>query len=81
MPTAFVLMRCDEKDELEIKRSLHEMGVTVVVRSTIGHYDIVAKITSPNLEHLNEALEDIHGNNKIRSSKVLLGVKQAAEAA
>ncbi|MGI0088664.1 MAG: hypothetical protein ACREBI_12010 [Nitrosotalea sp.] len=51
------------------------------IQPTVGHYDLVAKITSSSTEHLNETIEEIHCNDKVRSTKVLLGVAKITETA
>jgi hypothetical protein len=76
MPTAFVLIKCEEGAEDKIRRRLDKKDVKMDVQPTIGHYDLVAKVTSPSLEHLNETIEGICGNDKVLSTRVLLGMTQ-----
>ena len=50
------------------------------IQPTVGHYDFVAKITSPDVDRLDEIIEEIHRNDKIRSTNVLR-LNETAEAA
>ena len=50
---------------LDRKDTIHE------IQPTVGHYDFIAKITSPDMEHLDEVIVEIHCNDKVRSTKVL----------
>ena len=80
MPTAFVLIKGEEGAEDKIKSNLDEKDTVSEIQSTIGHYDFVAKITSPDVDHLDEIIGEIHGNDKVRSTKVLR-LNEAVEAA
>lgn len=71
MPSAYVLMKCEEGAETRIIKSLAREDVIKEVQPTIGHYDLVAKITSPNMEDMDEIIQWIHRDEKIRSAKVL----------
>jgi len=46
----------------------------------VGHYDFVAKVTSPDMEHLDELIGEIRCNDKVRSTNVLR-LNEGAEAA
>ena len=81
MPTAFVLIKCEDGAERKIMRSFDKTDVRWDVQPTVGQYDFIAKIASPSLEHLNEIIEEIRANDEVRSTKVLLGMAEAAEAA
>ena len=50
------------------------------IQPTVGHYDFVAKITSPDIELLDELIGEIHCNDKVRSTNVLR-LNEAVEAA
>jgi DNA-binding Lrp family transcriptional regulator len=78
MPTAFVLIKCEDGPEHKMVRSFDKTDVTMDVQPTVGHYDLVAKIRSSNLEDLNEIIEEIHGNEKVRATKVLLETTETA---
>ena len=80
MPTAFVLIKCDEGTEQGIMKRLGRKDVIREVQPTVGHYDLVAKITSPSIEHLDELIGEIHCDDKVRSTKVLR-LNEAVEAA
>jgi DNA-binding Lrp family transcriptional regulator len=81
MPTAFVLIKCEGGAERKIMKSLDKTDVTWDVQPTIGQYDLIAKIASPSLEELNEVIRKVHRDDRVRSTKVLLGMTEAAEAA
>ncbi len=71
MPSAYVLMRCEEGAE---KRMIRNLNVEVTIREvqpTIGHYDWIAKITSPSVEQMDEIIKEIHSNNEVLSTKIL----------
>ncbi|HKU33406.1 MAG TPA: Lrp/AsnC ligand binding domain-containing protein [Candidatus Nitrosotalea sp.] len=71
MPSAYVLMRCEQGKENEIVQNLTRTGYIKEVQPTIGHYDLVAKLTFPSEDYLDEILEEIRINDKICSTKVL----------
>lgn len=71
MPSAYVLMKCEEGAEKRIIKNLTDADVIQEVQPTIGHYDLVAKITSSSVEDMDEILQRIHRDEKIRSAKVL----------
>ena len=77
MPTAFVLMKCDKGTEDGIIQNLADTDCITEVQPTIGHYDLIAKFTSPNMDDLNELIEEVRRDDKVRSSKVLLGISEA----
>jgi len=80
MPTAFVLIKCEDGAEERIMRNLDRKDTIRELQPTVGHYDFVAKITSPDIEHLDEIIGEIHCNDKVRSTKVLR-LNEAVEAA
>ena len=80
MPTAFVLIKCDEGAEGRIMSNIDRKHTIHEIQPTVGHYDFVAKITSPDMERLDEIIGEIHCNDKVRSTKVLR-LNEAVEAA
>ena len=80
MPTAFVLIKGEEGAEDKIKSNLDGKDTVSEIQSTVGHYDFIAKITSPDVDHLDEIIGEIHSNDKVRSTKVLR-LNEAVEAA
>jgi DNA-binding Lrp family transcriptional regulator len=80
MPTAFVLIKCEEGAEDRIMRNLDGNDTVREIQPTVGHYDLVAKITSPDIEHIDKVIGEIHCNDKVRSTKVLR-LNEAVEAA
>jgi len=77
MPMAFVLMKCDKDTENRIIQNLEDSDCITEVQPTIGHYDLVAKFTSPNMDDLNELIEQVQRDDRVRSAKVLLGISEA----
>ena len=71
MPSAYVLMKCEVGAERRIIKNLSEEDTIGEVQPTIGHYDLVAKITSTTIEHMDEIIKEIHRDDKILSTKVL----------
>jgi len=81
MPTAFVLIKCEEGEESRIMRKLAGTDWIREVQPTVGHYDLLTKVASPSVEQLNKVIEEIHGHDKGRSTKVLLKMNEIAEVA
>ncbi len=71
MPSAYVLMKCEEGAEKRIINNLNVEDTIREVQPTIGHYDLIAKITTPTIEHMDEIIREIHKNNEVLSAKVL----------
>lgn len=71
MPTAFVLMKCDDGAEKRIMRNLVRSDNISEVQHTIGHYDLIAKISSPTHDDVEEMIRKIHRDDQVRASKVL----------
>jgi DNA-binding Lrp family transcriptional regulator len=71
MPTAYVLIKCDEGSEKKIMGKFHGKDTIREIQPTVGHYDFVAKITSPDMDQLDEIIAKIHRNDKVRSTNVL----------
>lgn len=71
MPSAYILMKCDQGKEKEILQNLTRTGCIKEVQPTIGHYDLVAKLTYPSADYLDEILEEIRNDDKVRSTNVL----------
>jgi DNA-binding Lrp family transcriptional regulator len=80
MPTAYVLIKCEEGAENKLMRKLDRKDTIRKIEPTVGHYDLVAKITSPDTEHLDELIGEIHSNDKVHSTNVLI-LNEAVEAA
>ncbi len=71
MPSAYVLMKCEQGKENEIVQNLSRTGYMKEVQPTIGHYDLVAKLTFPSVDYLDEILDAIRCDDKVYSTKVL----------
>ena len=81
MPTAFVLINCEKGSENRIIENLSEVYEIREIKPTIGHFDLIAKVTSPSSEQLSHVImEKICNHNKIRLTKILLRM-ETAEAA
>jgi DNA-binding Lrp family transcriptional regulator len=71
LPTAFVLIRCEEGAEGKIMSKLDGKDSIGEIKPTVGHYDFIAKVTSPDMEHLDKIIGEIRHNDKVRSTNVL----------
>ncbi len=80
MPTAFVLVKCEQGTEERIIQDLNRSDSIREVQPTIGHYDLIAKITSPSTEHINDIIEEIQRDDKVHLAQVLLRMNQIVEA-
>ena len=80
MPTAYVLIRCEEGAEGKIMSKLDGKDMIREIQPTVGHYDLVAKITSPDMDDLDKIIEEIYDNEKVHSTKILR-LNEAVEAA
>ena len=68
MPTAYVLIKCEEGAEGKIIANLNQKDTIHEIQPTVGHYDFIAKVTSPDMEHLDELIGEIRCNDKVRST-------------
>ena len=71
MPTAYVLLRCKEGSEELIMEDHAGTNTIREILPTIGHYDLIAKISSPHTESIDEVIGRIHRDEKVRTAKVL----------
>lgn len=71
MPTAFVLMRCEDGAEKRIMRNLVRSEAISEVAPTIGHYDLIAKISSPAPDDVEDMIRRINRDDQVRAAKVL----------
>ena len=71
MPTAYVLIKCEDGAEGRIMHNLNQNDTIHEIQPTVGHYDFIAKVTSSDMERLDEIIGEIHCNNKVRSTNVL----------
>lgn len=72
MPTAFVLIKCEEGEENKIAKGFDKSKARLQVEPIIGHYDLLAKVTSTKIDHVNEIIDRIHKNDKVRSMQILV---------
>lgn len=71
MPTAYVLMKCEDGSESRIMRNLSGSGHVSELLPTIGHYDLIAKVTSQSVDEMDEIIRQIHRDEKVRAARVL----------
>lgn len=64
-------MKCEEGAERRIMKNLSGTDMIKEVQPTIGHYDLIAKITSTDLEHMNEVIKELHRDDKVLATRVL----------
>lgn len=68
MPTAYILMCCDLGSENEIVALIKELPDVVEVNRVFGVYDIIATVSSCNMDKLRELITlKIKRIQKIRS--------------
>jgi len=80
LPTAFVLIKCQEGSEGSIMSNLNRKDMIREIKPTVGHYDFIAKVTTPDMEHLDKVIGEIRYNDKVRSTNVLR-LHESVEAA
>ncbi len=71
MPTAYVLMKCEDGTENRIMRSLAGSANITEMLPTIGHYDLIAKVSSSTIDEMDDIIRKIHRDEKVRAAKVL----------
>lgn len=76
MPTAYVLINCELGSEEFVISELKAIKGIVEVHGTFGAYDILAKITSEQVEDLRETITwKVRKISKIRSTLTLMGIE------
>lgn len=76
MERAYVLINCDTGYEKSLIEQLKKMGDIKEVHGTLGIYDIIAEIESPQPEKLKEAIiGDIRKLSHVKSTLTLMGVE------
>ena len=76
MPTAYVLINCELGSEEYVISELKSIEGVVEVHGTFGAYDILAKITSDQVEKLRETITwKVRKISKIRSTLTLMGIE------
>ncbi len=76
MPTAYVLINCELGSEEFVISELKSIEGVVEVHGTFGAYDILAKITSDQVEKLRETITwKVRKIAKIRSTLTLMGIE------
>ena len=78
--TCIVSIRCSISDSAAIARAIAEIGDVTEVYTTLGEYDIVAKVRTESIESLKEIVEKrisrIQGINEVRASVVFECLKE-----
>ena len=80
MPTAFVLMKCDDGTEERVLQYLEDYDCEAEFQPTIGEYDLVAKFTTDNMDDLNQVIDQVKRDNDVHRAKILLGISEAADS-
>ena len=76
MPTAYVLINCELGSEESVIAELKSIDGVSEVHGTFGAYDILAKITSDQVEKLRETITwKVRKISKIRSTLTLMGIE------
>ncbi len=76
LPTAYVLINCELGSEEFVISELKSIDGVVEVHGTFGAYDILAKITSDQVEKLRETITwKVRKISKIRSTLTLMGIE------
>ncbi len=78
--TAILMIKCEIGKALEIANRLSQVEDIREVYTTVGEYDIIAKIRTDNMDSLKEITEkelmDIKGLNEVRTSIVFESLKE-----
>ncbi len=78
--TAILMIKCEIGKATEIANRLSQVEDIREVYTTVGEYDIIAKIRTDNMDSLKEITEkelmDIKGLNEVRTSIVFESLKE-----
>ena len=76
IPSAFVLINCDLGYEEKIISELKSIDGVDEVHGTFGVYDIVAKVSSEEVDSLREIISrKVRKIPKVRSTLTLMGIE------
>ena len=76
MPTAYVLINCELGSEEFVIAELKSIEGVTEVHGTFGAYDVLAKISSDQVEKLREIITwKVRKISKIRSTLTLMGIE------
>ncbi len=76
MAEAYILINCEIGSEEQVITALKNIDSVKEVHGTVGAYDILAKIESPQVEDLRETITwKIRKIDKIRSTLTLMGIE------
>lgn len=70
MPSAYVLINCENHPEGEIIKELRKLPESVEVYQVYGSYDLVTKVSPDTIDKLKETVSwRMRRNEKIRSTQ------------
>jgi DNA-binding Lrp family transcriptional regulator len=76
MPSAYVLINCENDSEEEIIKELSKLPELVEVYQAYGSYDLIAKISTDTIDKLKETISwSIRRSDKIKSTLTLIVVE------
>ncbi|MFQ6060791.1 MAG: Lrp/AsnC family transcriptional regulator [Thermoplasmata archaeon] len=80
MVTGFVLIRADAGKERDVFRALSEMSEVKGIQMVFGHYDIIARLESNDLNELSEiVLESIRNIKGVSTTTTLIAAESEEE--
>lgn len=80
MPSAFVLLNCDPRNEKELIQEIRKVDGVKEVNGTYGVYDIIVVVESDNMEQLKEIVTwKIRKLDMVRSTVTLVVVEGQGE--
>jgi DNA-binding Lrp family transcriptional regulator len=76
MPSAYVLINCENHSEGEIITELRKLPESVEVYQVYGSYDLIAKVSTDTIDKLKETVSwRIRRNEKIKSTLKLIAIE------
>jgi DNA-binding Lrp family transcriptional regulator len=76
MPSAYVLINCENDSEEEIIKELMKLPESVEVYHVYGSYDLIAKVSTDTIDKLKETVSwRIRRNEKIKSTLTLIAIE------
>jgi DNA-binding Lrp family transcriptional regulator len=76
MPSAYVLINCENHSEGEIIKELRKLPESVEVYQAYGSYDLIAKVSTDIIDKLKETISwRIRRNEKIKSTLTLIAIE------
>jgi DNA-binding Lrp family transcriptional regulator len=76
MPSAYMLINCENHSEGEIIKELRKLPESVEVYQVYGSYDLIAKVSTDTIDKLKETVSwRIRRNEKIKSTLTLITIE------